>query len=50
MAFAFCNVFWLQSALIYVNLLNQFLKFAILKMAWESLLEVNLYTMVYQDF
>ena len=42
MAFAFCNVFWEQSALIYGNPINQFLKFVILNMTCESLLEVNL--------
>ena len=50
MAFTFRNLFCEQSALIYGNPINQFLKFVILKMTWESLLEVNLYTMVYRDF
>ena len=50
MAFALCNVFSEQSTLIYGNPINQFLEFAILKITWESLLEVNLYTMVYRDF
>ena len=50
MAFTFRNLFCEQSALIYGNPINQFLKFVILKMTWESLLEVNLCTMVYRDF
>ena len=50
MAIAFRDVFGEQSLLIYGSLINQFLNFMILKMACESLLEVNLYTKVYRDF
>ena len=40
MAFAFCNIFWEHSPLIYRNLINQLLKFVILIITWESFLEV----------
>ena len=39
MAFAFCNLFWEQSVLIYGNPVNQFLSFVILEMTWERILK-----------
>ena len=50
MALVFCNMFREQPALIDGNPINQFLGFVILKITWECLLELNLYTNVYQDF